>query len=427
MAANRSRAWDSFARGSGILFPYTTDVGINYLDLCRRAGGESADDAWAVLVGIQSVLDGSLAQFTHEYVTHLQDQARWFEVCVTPLPPPEGGAVISHIDITDRKRVEQALLNAQANSDGIQARLDTLYKTIPIGLLYLSPDFTIERASQQIADLHGRAMGELIGRRFPDLIPGERWTRLKPICAQVLDDGKSYLGLEEELPDPLQPGSTRITLSDYYPDRSEDGAVKGAHVVIQDITLQKRALHEQEQHLRELEAKNRELDQMAIRDPLTGLYNRRFFDEVLNREWGRFQRSGESFTVLIMDVDAFKRINDQHGHDAGDQALQQVGMTLRVTLRETDLVARIGGDEFAALLPRTDAEHSAPVIEKLRQALRHMHVSTAVGPIGVSLSLGSATVPGFPPVSSAAELLRVADKRMYDAKRRASSRKTDAH
>ncbi len=421
-----NKAWDSFARESGILFPYTTDVGINYLDLCRRAGGESADNAWAVLVGIQSVLDGSLAQFMHEYLTRLPDQERWFEVCVTPLPPPEGGAVVSHTDITDRKRVEQALLNAQANTEGIQARLDTLYKTIPIGLLSLSADLTIERASQQVADLHGRAIGELIGRRFPDLIPGERWTRLKPICAQVLEDGKSYLGLEEELPDPLQPGSTRIILSDYYPDRSEDGAVKGAHVVIQDISLQKRALHEQEQHLRELEAKNRELDQMAIRDPLTGLYNRRFFDEVLNREWGRFQRSGEAFTVLIMDVDAFKRINDQHGHDAGDQALQQVGMTLRVSLRETDLVARIGGDEFAALLPRTDAEHSAPVIEKLRQALRHMHVSTAVGPIGVSLSLGSSTVPGFPPVSSAAELLRVADKRMYDAKRRASTRKTDA-
>jgi diguanylate cyclase (GGDEF)-like protein/PAS domain S-box-containing protein len=421
-----NQAWDRFARENGILFPYTTDVGVNYLEQCRRASGEFADDAWAVLVGIQSVLDGSLTQFTHEYVRQLADHERWFQVCVTPLPPPEGGAVVSHVDITDRKRAERALLDAQANTDNIHTRLDTLYKTIPIGLLYLSQDLTIERASQQVADLHGRAVGELIGRKFPDLIPGDRWNRLKPICAQVLEDGKSCLGLEEELPDPLQPGSTRVILSDFYPDRSESGAIRGAHVVIQDITLQKRALHEQEQHLRELEAKNRELDQMAIRDPLTGLYNRRFFDEVLNREWGRFQRSGEAFTVLIMDVDNFKRINDHHGHDAGDQALQQVGMTLRVTLRETDLVARIGGDEFAALLLRTDAEHSAPVIEKLRQALRHMHVTTAVGPIGVSLSLGSATVPGFPPVSSAAELLRVADKRMYDAKRRASSRKGDA-
>ncbi len=421
-----NQVWDRYAKESGILFPSTTDVGVNYLDLCRRASGESADDAWAVLVGVQSVLDGSLAQFMHEYVARLQEQERWFQVCVTPMPPPEGGAVVSHIDVTDRKRLEQALLSAKANTDGIHARLDTLFRTIPIGLLYLSPDLTIERASQQVADLHGRAIGELIGRRFPDLIPADRWKRLKPICAQVLEDGKSSLGLEEELPDPHQPGSTRVILSDYYPDRNEEGVVTGAHVVIQDITLQKRALHEQEQHLKKLEAKNRELDQMAIRDPLTGLYNRRFFDEVLNREWGRFQRSGEAFTVLIMDVDAFKGINDHHGHDAGDQALQQVGMTLRVSLRETDLVARIGGDEFSALLLRTDAEHSAPVIEKLRQALRHMHVTTAVGPIGVSLSLGSATVPGFPPVSSAAELLRVADKRMYDAKRRASSRKTDA-
>jgi len=203
---------------------------------------------------------------------------------------------------------------------------------------------------------------------------------------------------------------------------------KGGGTVLscQDITPLKLLQLEQEKRLKDLEAKNQALDQMAIRDPLTGLYNRRFFDEVLAREWRRFQRTGEAFTVIIMDMDAFKDINDRYGHELGDQALQHVGLGLRSTLRASDLVARVGGDEFAALLPRTDLERSRPVIQKLRDSVRKLRLDTKSGPIPVSLSLGVATVPGLPPVTSAAELLRVADKRMYEAKRLRSTRKRAA-
>lgn len=193
-----------------------------------------------------------------------------------------------------------------------------------------------------------------------------------------------------------------------------DGRVILSH---QDITALKRQQLEQDKRLKTLETRNQQLDQIAIRDPLTGLYNRRFFDEMLAREWRRFQRTGEGFTIIIMDVDAFKSVNDRFGHEAGDRALQQVGAGLRATLRASDLVARVGGDEFAALLPRTDTERSRPVIEKLCDTVKQLPLQTESGPIPVSLSLGTATVPGFPPVTSAAELLRVADKRMYEAKR----------
>ncbi len=197
---------------------------------------------------------------------------------------------------------------------------------------------------------------------------------------------------------------------------------RGGWVVLshQDITALKHQQLEQDKRLHALEARNQHLDQIAIRDPLTGLYNRRFFDEVLAREWRRFQRTGEGFTIIIMDMDAFKNVNDRYGHEVGDRALQQVGTGLRATLRASDLVARVGGDEFAALLPHTDTERSRPVIEKLFDRIRQLRLQTEFGPIPVSLSLGAATVPGFPPVTSAAELLRVADKRMYEAKRRYS-------
>jgi diguanylate cyclase (GGDEF)-like protein len=222
------------------------------------------------------------------------------------------------------------------------------------------------------------------------------------------------------------PDSVRILLSHCDPDVREDGVVRGIHLVTQDITAEKQAQKEHEQNVRELKDKNRELDQMAIRDPLTGLYNRRFFDEALTREWQQFQRSGEAFTVIIMDVDAFKAINDDYGHEAGDRALQQVSATLKTNLRESDLIARVGGDEFAALLPRTDTEQSRQVVEKLSDVLQSLRLITAEGEIPMSLSVGTATVPGFPPVTSAAELLRVADKRMYETKRVTSARRADA-
>jgi len=309
---------------------------------------------------------------------------------------------------------------AKAEADRIRKRLETLYATIPIGLIYVTHKLVVERASPLIAVIHGRSVEEQIGRRLPDFLRPERWAKLKPIYQKVLQTGSSLFG-EEELPDLRVPGRTLHFMFVYYADKQDDGTIRGVQGVIQDATAMKETQREQERQLKELEAENQKLDQLAIRDPLTGLYNRRFFDESLNREWQRFQRNGEAFTVTIMDVDAFKRINDQYGHETGDQALQQVGTALRATLRASDLVARVGGDEFAALLPGTDIEHSKPVIEKLQEAVTRLTLDTPAGSIPISLSLGTSAVPGLPPVTSAAELLRVADKRMYEAKRLHSS------
>lgn len=421
IAANE--AWRRLAAETVHPFHAGVEISTNYLDACRRASGEVSEAAREALSGIQAVLDGSLVRFASEYPCSSAADARWFRLSVTPLSGARGGAVVSHVDITEWKRREKDLREALHQAEHEGRRLDTLYATIPIGLLYVTPSLIVERVSQLIAEVQGRTTEDHIGRRLPELLSPERWARLKPVFEQVLDSGKPHIGVEEELRDPLAPDRVRTLLSDFYPDWSEDGSVRGIHWVMQEITAQKQALKQHEQYLRQLEAKNRELDQMAIRDPLTGLYNRRFFDEALSREWRRFQRTGEAFTVIIMDVDAFKDINDRHGHEAGDRALQEAGATLRTALRETDLVARVGGDEFGALLPGTDTDHSQPVIEKLRGTCRRMRLATASGAIPVSLSLGAATVPGVPPATSAAELLRIADKRMYDEKRLSSSRK----
>ncbi|WP_447980455.1 sensor domain-containing diguanylate cyclase [Candidatus Nitrospira bockiana] len=419
-------AWEHYAREGGEAFPTTGGGLVNYCEACRDSARGYGERAAEAIAGIRSVLAGTAPSFSLEYTTAPGREARRFLLTAVPLQRAQGGAVISHTDVTSSKRSEDILARSLAETERARARLDSLYRTIPFGLMYVTPDLTIERISQSMAQVQGRPIDEQVGRSLSAVLSPERWMRLKPVVEQVFKTGKPHQNFEEAVPDPGDPDAIRFLLSHLLPDLADDGTVRGIHIAMQDVTTERLAQKEREQDLKELRAKNRELDQMAIRDPLTGLYNRRFFDEALTREWQQFQRSGEAFTVIIMDVDAFKAINDDYGHEAGDRALQQVATTLKANLRESDLIARVGGDEFAALLPRTDMEQSLQVAEKLTDVLRGLRLGTADGDIPMSLSLGAATVPGFPPVTSAAELLRVADKRMYEAKRLASARRSDA-
>ena len=150
----------------------------------------------------------------------------------------------------------------------------------------------------------------------------------------------------------------------------------------------------------------------ATHDPLTGLMNRRGFGDVMTREIERCRRGELSFSLLIADVDHFKLINDRSGHHAGDEALRRVGGLLETGKRQADTAARIGGEEFALLLPDTDADGARALAERLRRRLREDFADDAVP---ITLSVGIATFPDH--AGSADDLLRVADDAMYAAKR----------
>jgi diguanylate cyclase (GGDEF)-like protein len=173
----------------------------------------------------------------------------------------------------------------------------------------------------------------------------------------------------------------------------------------------------------------------AYTDGLTGVANRRHFDEALNREWLRAQRSGMPLSLVMADIDAFKKFNDHYGHQAGDRCLQVVALALRQALhRPADLAARYGGEEFAVLLPETDAAGARFLAAQLLDAVNALKVPHAASPVGqhVSLSIGVSSfdeqssswvgqaadsrftgLPGRPP---AAELVAAADQALYVAK-----------
>ena len=169
----------------------------------------------------------------------------------------------------------------------------------------------------------------------------------------------------------------------------------------------------------ELMQNNRTLSTLSSTDTLTGLPNRRKFDETLLGEWARARRNAQPLSLIMCDVDHFKLYNDTLGHQAGDACLQRVAAALAGAVeRPADLVARYGGEEFAVILPETDAHGAQAVAESLRQAVNALqlpHVPEK-GTAYLTVSLGVSTAPAELAAGSADSLLRSADAALYIAK-----------
>lgn len=169
--------------------------------------------------------------------------------------------------------------------------------------------------------------------------------------------------------------------------------------------------------VRRLENEKRALEQLAITDGLTGLFNHRHFQRRLDEEFRRALRYGLPLAVLLVDLDRFKQINDTHGHPVGDAVLRHASAVLRHGLRTTDLLARYGGEEFGVILPQTDRIGADHVAGRLRAAIEEASFMQRGGSaISLTASIGVAHVPA-PGISSPADLLAAADDAMYRAKR----------
>jgi diguanylate cyclase (GGDEF)-like protein len=157
------------------------------------------------------------------------------------------------------------------------------------------------------------------------------------------------------------------------------------------------------------------LRQLTIRDALTGLYNRRFLEESLNREMARCKRNGTSFGVLMMDLDHFKRFNDTFGHDAGDSVLRSVAQALQENTREGDIACRFGGEEFIVVLPDTDRQGAATRAGRILAVARDLRVTHNGKTLGsITASIGLAMYPQNGETIKA--IVQSADKALYEAK-----------
>ena len=162
---------------------------------------------------------------------------------------------------------------------------------------------------------------------------------------------------------------------------------------------------------------NKNWERLSLTDALTDIPNRRCFDEYIEREWKRAIRQSESVSLLLIDVDFFKKFNDEYGHPRGDECLQEIAFALKDSIqRPGDLVARFGGEEFAVILPNTKSEGAAVLAERMRKNIENLHLTHSGSPSSsVTVSIGVATAE-TPTIEGYEWLLLNADRALYCAK-----------
>ncbi|WP_168734379.1 diguanylate cyclase [Pseudothauera nasutitermitis] len=317
------------------------------------------------------------------------DEIRWFNLHGTLLDPvqPDGDVIWTMIDVTERRRAEEALSAARG-------RLGQIIEHFPGGILVENEDGRVVVANQTLCDLFATTptpAAGLIGLQHAAL--RQRFPR--EVLDTVLSHQTTSPG-EALLADGRSLHATRI------PIRHATEGVDQLWIV-HDVTEQRR--HEQT------------LERLASTDTLTGLANRHTFLERLEIELARIARGGPGGMVAMLDLDHFKRVNDGYGHAAGDAVLVHLAGILRRVLRREDMAARLGGEEFALLLPGTDAAGAATLGERLRSALEHSRIETFKGDIHVTTSIGLAPLAG-----DARTLLARADAALYQAKNEGRNR-----
>jgi diguanylate cyclase (GGDEF)-like protein/PAS domain S-box-containing protein len=197
-------------------------------------------------------------------------------------------------------------------------------------------------------------------------------------------------------------GKRRYLAADASPIFDDNGRLKAVVETLRDLTDEKLA--------------RLALEKLATRDGLTGLANRRCFDDTLAAEWQRAQRQCQPISLLMVDVDNFKAYNDANGHLGGDECLKRIATAVASEMRANDLVARYGGEEFAVILPNQSLKGAAIVAERIRSRVELLRLPNGLAPLRqVTVSIGAATAIAGPD-NTASELVAIADAALYRAK-----------
>jgi diguanylate cyclase (GGDEF)-like protein/PAS domain S-box-containing protein len=307
-----------------------------------------------------------------------------------PRAPIAGGVAVV-LDITARRQ-------ADALATRPQDHFEQVFEHAPIGTGLLDLDGRWMLVNHALSEITGFTVDELMGTRFEDIMhPDDRHNDTVQ-REQLLEGRIPAFQLEKRYRDAAGEMASAIVSVSLVRDR--DGAPLHYIAQLQDISERKHL----EEHLRHL----------ADHDPLTGLRNRRLFEHDLKLQVARSRRYGELATLMVIDLDGFKQVNDRYGHKVGDDTLQAVSRALTRRLRETDLVARLGGDEFAVLLPHVDAPGAAIVADGLTRVMRACSVEVGDTVVHPAVSIGFSAIDQD--TVSAEQAMVEADRAMYAVK-----------
>jgi diguanylate cyclase (GGDEF)-like protein/PAS domain S-box-containing protein len=352
-----------------------------------------------------------------------------------------GGQISSERDLSHKQTVELQLAElkeenqtlsdlfeeaiARANSLTMEAEIahlefEQVFNSVGDATWVINTEHTVIRINRAFLNLLGQKDKEsAVAKKCYDLLPSKSCQTSK--CPLELKRKKKQR-IEMDVEREIKRSKTVPFLLTAMPLFGLTGKLVGIVEQFKDITERKR-------YQEALEKANRDLEQLAAVDGLTQLANRRIFDERLEEEWLRMKREKQPFSLILCDIDFFKRYNGHYGHQLGDECLKAVAACIKKCVhRPVDIAARYGGEEFGILLPNTSFEGAYHLAEAIRRAVWEMkreHKHSKVSD-SVTLSLGVATVIPSAKGGSAVKLLESADKALYASKEAGRNRVTSA-
>ncbi|MEC9490944.1 MAG: HD domain-containing phosphohydrolase [Halanaerobiales bacterium] len=331
-------------------------IGLNYIQVMKMITELDKHCFRDIEAGIESVITGKSEKFELEYPDPKFEKKKWFKIIVTPF---DKGVLIMHEDITARKQAQQDL-------EIKEKQYKKIFNKAPIGMMLEDPEGNIIEVNEALCKMTAYSKEELEGSSiFDKLVVPARVEEAKKDIEIIL----SGQDLEFNLDNVDKNGNhyythfkeTKINL----PDRGE--GILSMQVDLTDLRM-----------------KERKLKFLSYHDQLTNLYNRAFFD----LELGRLDNEEQlPLTIIVIDVNGLKLINDIYGHLAGDQLIKKAAEVLKSSLRGEDVLARFGGDEFAVILPQTRKEAAEKIVARINKKSRNVKIKDTT----LSLGIGFAT------------------------------------
>ena len=282
------------------------------------------------------------------------------------------------------------------------ALLGVVTDALPTAIAYVDRNRVYRYANNSYLKAVRQSASDVIGQTIDSIVQNE-WLSDDVIemihnrVARALNGMASEFSFKATLPDTKE---EIWLLATYTPDSGPAGRVRGYVSLFRDITEEK--------------AIESQLQERATTDPLTGLRNRRFLEDIADQKFAEAERGGKTLGLLMIDVDLFKSFNDQHGHATGDEILCQIAKAISDSLRLGDIVTRWGGEEFLALLNSTEQGQIILAAERIRQSVENLHLQPGTLPYPVTVSIGAALCGNDPALLD--QDIEAADKALYAAK-----------
>jgi diguanylate cyclase (GGDEF)-like protein/PAS domain S-box-containing protein len=289
-----------------------------------------------------------------------------------------------------RRRMEETVIRERQ-------RLELLTDSVPALISYLTPDHRYAYVNSEYERFFGRSRATFVGAPLRSVGGEETYERLKPYLDRAMAGEEQWFEFSPELPD----GQTPTFSVHYVPDWSDDHRVRGCFALLTEVTGYK-------------ETESRLLEETR-HDFLTGLLNRRAFLASVAEVLGDYRKRPATDFVCYLDLDRFKQVNDRAGHEAGDEALRHVATVLRSQLRSSDVLARIGGDEFGLLLTGCSEDEARLLLEGMRAQMAESAFDWRGERFSLGVSIGAVAIDREH--HRVEDLLREADQACYAAKR----------